>query len=257
MPDAVLPLPDFCDPDLKPRFSRDGWVQVPALDPAGTAQLRGLWAQVGKEHPGSYSTTIEKATSLPLRRRVSAEVVGCLASFAQGLVRGYRVISGGFIVKRPGAGDVPLHRHPVLIDEHRHAALLCWIPLQDTSVESGCMTVAAGTHRSRPMLGHVFPPSEAPEARDLPLSGGEALIMDHRLVHGSRANRTAEERLAVGLLLVPQGAALRFCRQADRLLEVFEVPDDFYLRWLPGAPPPLEGPPVLRLPLLPRPAPAG
>lgn len=237
---------------MQDRFARDGWAVAPALGPEATQALRALWHEVGPEHGGLYSTTNEKTTSLPLRLRVSAEVVRHAEPFVQRLVRGYRIVSGGFIVKRPGAAEVALHRHPSLIDEHRHAALLCWIPLQATSRESGCMVVTHGTHRSRPVLGHVFRPEEAPESRDLLQAEGEALVFDHRLVHGSRANATAQERLAVGILLVPEAVPLWYPRLAGRLLEIHEVPDDFYLRWLPGAPPPLEGAPTRSLPLVTR-----
>lgn len=199
------------------------------------------------EHPGSFAATSEKTTSFPLRQRVSDAILARVAPLGERLVQGYRAVSGGFMVKRPGGADVRLHRHGALLDESRHAALLVWVPLQDTSRETGCMVVVPGTHRVRSLTGLEM--EEPPEAREIPLEAGQALVMDHRLVHGSRPNPTAEERLAVAVLFVPVDAPLWYCHRSERTMDIFQVPDDFYRRWLPGAPPPLETAPILRLPL--------
>lgn len=243
---ADVPIPDFFDQALKPDFAQNGWLVAPSLAASEVEHLRTLWDEVGEQHSGLYATTTEKITSMPLRRQVSGEVVRCLEPFAKGLVRNCRVVQGGFIVKRPGARGLSCHRHPVFMDEAHNVALLVWVAMQDTTAESGCMTTACGTHRDRPLLGHVF---GTLEAREVPMKAGEALVMDHRLVHGSRSNTSAHERLAAGILVIPQGVPLWYVRTAGPLVEVFEVPDDFYLRWLPGTPPPLESSPAFRLPL--------
>lgn len=246
----MLPAPDFCDPALAEPFARDGWLAVPGPGPAGTEALRRLWDEVGPQHPGTFAATSEKTRSVALRQRVSEAVVHCLQPVAAGLVRGYRVVAGGFMVKRPGGDVVKLHRHQALMDEQRHAGLQIWVPLQDTTPESGSMVVVPGSHRVRAMTGlHIPPEEEPPETREVPLREGEALVMDHRLIHGSRPNRTARERLAVTVLLAPTAAPLWFCHRTERTLDVYQVPDDFYQRWLPGEPPPLECPPLVRLPL--------
>lgn len=242
-----LPHPDFRSPDLDAPFLRDGWLVAPSLGPPEIEALRTLWAEVGPEHAGAMATTSHRTDSEPLRRRVSETIGRAAESLTSDLVPGYRFVSAGFMVKRPGAGAVRLHRHEALLDEGRHAALLVWVPLQDTSSESGCMVVVSGTHRSRSLTGLEIP--ESPEAREVPMAAGQALVMDHRLIHGSRPNLSGDERLAVSILLAPDRVPLWYCRRSPRLLEIFEVPDDFYLRWIDGVPPPVETPPLFRFPV--------
>lgn len=223
---------------------------VPALGPREVEGLRALWAEVGAEHSGTFAATSYRTVPEGLRLRISASVVQAVAPMAAALVSGYRVVSGGFMVKRPEGDVVKLHRHDAVLDEGRHPALLLWVPLRDTAPGSGCMVVVPGTHRSRTLTGTEIPPSEEPpEALEVPMRAGEALVMDHRLVHGSRPNRTGEERAAVSILLAPEGVPLWYCRRSPRLLEVFEVPDDFFLRWVGGAAPPLQAAPLYRFPL--------
>lgn len=86
--------------------------------------------------------------------------------------------------------------------------------MTDTTLENGCLRALPGTHLKRIPLHDHLPPAHGPvvqaindlshpvfmdhpDAEDLPVRAGDLVINDARLLHGARANRTAQRRTLV------------------------------------------------------------
>ena len=68
----------------------------------------------------------------------------------------------------------------------------------------------------------------------LPMQPGQVLLMDNRLFHASPANRSERPRVVAAGIAVPRESQLLYCHRNlegdDTLLEIWEVPEDFYVR---------------------------
>jgi len=70
------------------------------------------------------------------------------------------------------------------------------------------------------------------------MKAGQAILQSQQLFHGSGSNLSPYERVAAYGVLVPTVSTLLFYYQDlqnhPEKLEVFEVDDDFYVRYVPG-----------------------
>jgi ectoine hydroxylase-related dioxygenase (phytanoyl-CoA dioxygenase family) len=156
------------------------------------------------------------------------------------------MVVGSFAVKQPSRDDddgfVGLHQDLSFVDEPRFAGISLWCPLEEVDERNGCLAVVVGSHRFNsfyrepcslpypdlvPLLEHNY-------LTQLPMAPGRALLMDNRLFHESKPNRTPRTRLVAAGVAVPRESRLLYCHRdldaAPDRLEVFEVPDDFYVR---------------------------
>ena len=127
--------------------------------------------------------------------------------------------SGGTfqIISKP-AGAPALYWHqdwarwddPISMSPWPQQVFLNWY-LTDTEVANGCLRVIPGSHRRRfDLHEHLTPPHESggydveetnewmfynhPDAIDVPISVGQLLIADARLLHGTHPNNSPERR---------------------------------------------------------------
>jgi hypothetical protein len=138
--------------------------------------------------------------------------------------------TGGFLISKPGGGP-PLFWHqdwwgwddPSSYDA-RAQQLFVMIYLTDTRPENGCLRVIPGSHRrdhplhhldaahSSGMQGYTDPSNPAyadhPDQVAVPVTAGDVLIGDARLIHGAFANRTHEERPLLTLWYMPNWTAM-------------------------------------------------
>ena len=168
------------------------------------------------------------------------------------VVPGYRLVFCNFLVKEPLPGDggvVQIHQDPTFVDEDRYDTIGIWVPLVDTNLENGAIAVIPGSHRwnhgprgyggrASPYLGLI--PTFLKHSQALPMRAGTALVFSQKVFHGSPANRSRATRISATALLAPNEVPLRCYYPNPKLpgkLEVFEVDDLFYTRYLYGTRP--------------------
>ncbi len=118
---------------------------------------------------------------------------------------------GHMIRKPPRIGDsLPWHQDEAYWEPtHDYRALGCWMPLDDATVESGCMSMIPGSHLgdivphrhlnddpSIEGLETVSPPARAREAVTLPTPAGGAVLHHCRMLHMSGPNVSDHVRRA-------------------------------------------------------------
>ena len=126
--------------------------------------------------------------------------------------------SGTFQIISKPAGAPALYWHqdwarwddPISRSPWPQQVFLNWY-LTNTSVANGCLRVIPGSHRRRIDLhDHLVPPHESggydveetnewmfydhPDAVDVPISAGQLLIADARMLHGTHPNVSPERR---------------------------------------------------------------
>lgn len=112
-------------------------------------------------------------------------------------------------------GRVPWHQdNGVLLPEADDSHILTvWIPLNDVTLENGCLAVLPGSHRDGLQV-HCPSPTKGPQipeprlqvdrATPLPMRAGSVLFMHQRTIHSSLDNKTTDKiRLSFDLRFQP------------------------------------------------------
>lgn len=110
-----------------------------------------------------------------------------------------------------------MHQDPSLIDETLGNSLVIWISLCDMDKNNGCLHVLPGSHlfgnsyRSNFHIKWLFEPYMDiinENAIPIPTKAGDIIIFDPALIHGSTANTTDKDRLAIQISAIPKNLEL-------------------------------------------------
>ena len=213
----------FKDPARQQEFARDGFTVARLLseEEAGSvyAEIEAIELGKGFEHnsPNPYHATYFDE-DVDYRRRALGFVRKAIEARAEQLLSDYRLVTAGFVVKRPGDGAVSLHRDWTLTETTEEVTLNFWCPLVDTDETNGTLRLVVGSHGLVPNIETAHVPSyfesygEAikPLARAIRVKAGEALIFDSGALHWSDANRSASPRPALLATWVPKESRVVF-----------------------------------------------
>lgn len=210
----------------------DGYCVVDGQLPDGALQRLERWSDdwiVRTQHPAQwkYQGSDIKLSGIRTRSRSvlkqpEDEMVDFLIEHPSEIMRALKMDdlhSGGTfqIISKPPHGPA-LYWHqdwmrwddPVSLSPWPQTVFLNWY-LTDTDVANGCLRVIPGSHRRRLELhrhliaaheGGGYDVSETnewmfydhPDAVDVPVTAGQLMIGDARLLHGTHPNTTAERR---------------------------------------------------------------
>lgn len=243
----------FVEPLHDDEFRRNGYTVLPPLDAQVVAELR---AQSAATCPAGVRQMYSNVHDLPLEvnTHIGDLIQAALAPVVRELLSGYEVRGGSFLVKGTGHdSECLIHQDWNAQDESEHLALVAWVPLTDVDVGNGCLVVAPGTHDvgSFPTLrganisdAHFALDGElADRCVSLPLSAGDICIFAQNLFHGSWANQSDHDRVALYAGLLPVGApTIHYLRDSTGTVRRLEVDNDFYYsgeaaRWASGTVP--------------------
>jgi hypothetical protein len=208
--------PVFTDERLERELTELGYVVVDMLDRDGVAQLAELHAAECDGDPAGLQFTTQYAAGAA-KDAIREGLVRAYRRDLAGLLHPQEVVVAAFITKgRSGDSAIPVHLDWAIVDEMRDRSVNVWIPLCDTHESNGALAMLPGSHRlpltrrgtdTAPAL--AAPPELMQERMTLvPMRAGQAVIYDHRTIHGSAANTSGERRVAAVMSLVPAGTAL-------------------------------------------------
>ncbi len=208
----------FVNNELESAITDNGFVIVKNLIPEQVCE--GLNTFFNRHNsPDTPPFNITNWTNdIENRKEVYTKVVAELLPFANAYLLNYKPVMAVYAAKKPGLNsDMKLHQDWSLVDETRFRSVSMWVALCDMDQNNGNLQVARKSHlyAGFPRGMHMPVPFENIKEElqqqyltDLPLSTGDAVIFDHRLVHCSPQNTTDKLRLAAVLALIPTEAEL-------------------------------------------------
>ena len=249
MNDAARPREPVWDGEAARRqLVRHGFCRVPGvLDRVALQATReaaeAALGTIGADHraqwrsQGSLVPVADHPSFAPLIAHA-----GFQAMFARLGLHGTLFSSGYVISKPPGGPALFWHQdwwgwqHPISRDD-RIAQVALFLYMTDTTRENGCLRLIPGTHRRPhplhdlvdahdPTLAEVKNPdddafaSHADEV-DVPVTAGDVVVVDARLIHGAHPNRSGAERTNITLWWHPDYEGLPASIKA-RIWQVYE-----------------------------------
>lgn len=238
-----MSAPILTDATADAALRGQGYVILDLLPPQAVSALLAVFAA----HEALHRFDFIASVLLPdhgLRASVHDGVAPLLRRHVMPLLPGHRLVLGSFAAKRAAApmGQMPLHQDCSFTEETRGTGITLWCPLVDVGPENGMLGVVPGSHLlanaqrdAKPLLPlETHAEIEARYLRGLPMRAGQVLVMDNRLVHGSKPNLGNAARPVAAGVAVPADAPLLCCYADENstppVTEIYAVPDDFYLR---------------------------
>jgi hypothetical protein len=238
----------FLDPELEARFRHEGFVILDLLGPEDVDSLLQGYQAFRRQHEHDGFTATVLLDDLAARRRAHEVVQEVLSRRVLSVFDDHRIAVASYAVKEASSqySHVGLHQDLTFVYEPRQAGVSLWSPLMEVNARNGWLGVAP---RSHVLNSHYREPCSLPY-RDLidiieqqyltylPMRPGQVLLMDSRLIHGSPSNQTDQPRVVAAGVIVPRESQLLYCHRElggdESVLEIWEVPPDFYLRHLIG-----------------------
>lgn len=240
------------DRDAETELDAVGYVVLPKLDDRLLRELRDLYDELGAapDDPRVALNWSFHSASSEYKRAVSDRVQGLLGAHLRAEFDSHEPFLTTFIIKWPGDnGAFAPHQDPSLVDERRFRGVTVWIPLEDTGhgsgPDNGMLHLVPGSHRFSDNLRVSdvdrwqfagLDDVVLERAVAVPMSAGEVLVFDNRVVHFSLPNRTDRARVVTSIGMRPAEAScvlLRPVGDTDRFA-IHEIPDEFYLDVLPA-----------------------
>ena len=226
----------------------EGFCRAPGvLDPAALQATReaaeAALGSIGADHRAQWRS---QGSLVPVADHPSFAALIAHAGFQQMFTRlglhGTLYSSGYVISKPPGGPALFWHQdwwgwqHPISRDE-RIAQLALFLYMTDTARQNGCLRLIPGSHRRPhalhdlvdahdPTLAEVKNPDDAAFAShadevDVPVTAGDVVVVDARLIHGAHPNRSGRERTNITLWWHPDYEGLPATIKA-RIWQVYE-----------------------------------
>ncbi len=232
----------FADAELNKTFEREGVVLVDLLDENDLAQLGEVYQRLDPKLDNGFYTSLWSADD-DYREASNRELTAIMLSKAKALFHNYTSLFADLIVKRPTQDShIGLHQDWQFVSEPDNTSLIVWCPLVDITEENGALQVVKRSHRFYdlprganipPPFGNLIDHIKGEYLDPIYMKRGQALIFDHSMIHGSEANKTPNDRVACGLVMVPEEAQLyHYHRKGDAdKVEKIKVDDTFYLNY--------------------------
>jgi len=222
-------------------FDKQGFIVLPFINQGEVEVLDKLFDELHPDINSSGFFSGSYSTDLAYKQKASDEIVNVFSRAYQELFVNYTPFGGAFLYKVPGQNSaLAAHQDWTIVDESKHVALNCWVPLCDVTIENGPLMIMPGSHFDNlnvvraPTMPFFFSGDDdlvVNELVPMEVKAGTAVILNQSVIHYSPANTSTKIRKAITAGVKSEGAQMYFHYKApgSELLEVFEVPDNFFL----------------------------
>lgn len=215
---------------LQKEFEEDGAVVIPNfINPNKLVEIQRLYEEYGVKNLSTiHSNILDGKPEFNHKLKYA-----CKALFKESIDANFEnhyVSGGAFLLKGTGESSVSsLHQDWTLVDETQYTSASIFCPVEDVTLENGCLQILKGSHRWFYNIARsINMPSVFIEfsqikrgLKALPVKAGEALLFDHKVFHGSLQNHTNKIRVAVAVGINTKGAELfHLIRKGEKVIKI-------------------------------------
>ena len=200
--------PVMKNPVLEQQLKEDGYVVIKGfLDQETVSKLISYNTKYRQEqhHDGIFNS-VWHSNDVEYKKRTLETLINLYTPFCEKYFKDHRIFGGSYISKPPhGKGESNPHIDFGIVDESVYRSFSLWLPLVPMREDNGALRVLKGSHR---LDKHVFRgpniPDQTIDIRDwlwehmdqLFVDPGDAVIYDHKAIHGSKDNFSDVDRIA-------------------------------------------------------------
>lgn len=228
---------------LQQQYDEAGYVAVDLLSSEQVNRLRDVYDNhiIANDRAFFISNWVNDVQNRVAISNLSQKI---LRPYLDNLLQDFKTVTSVFAEKKAGTQEqFVLHQDISITDESKYASVNVWIPLQDVDETSGAIHLVPRSHllptpvRSNLDVSGIENIREhivKNYARVVPLRAGQAMIWNHRLIHGSAPNLSSRNRIASVSLMIPRQAPVLFYYgtklSSDNTIdaEVLQFDDDYY-----------------------------
>lgn len=220
-----------------------GYVVIDFVTEEQVETLHKFYNDYPHSVPGYFHTT-HFSCNFDYKRKVHNFILQQLQENVDSIFNQHRPIFANFMVKESGESSLmPLHADWTYVDEDKSSSYSIWLPLVDTTIENGCLGVVPFSHHlTNKIRGPHILQWEHPlddeiireNGKLLPLSAGQAVIFNHKLLHFSPPNTSEKVRPAINISIVPYNTDIVHYAVPDGQDEILKFnvsSSDFYIQY--------------------------
>lgn len=223
----------FYSSKIQEKFEKDGFAIIRFKDYFVLEQLERIHQEFfTSEISGLYAS--HNINSYETNQTISLSIENAIQSLFKHHFNAVQFILGHYMIKAHSVGDeFQLHQDWSVTDEQIFFSAHLWIPLQDTNYNNGTMFVIPGSHLyfNNYRSGSLnIPRIKRDKLIDkmivpVPVKKGEMLIYHPALFHGSYANQSKKNRVAVLVSLLQKDCLLKYFHKDDKKtgLDVYDI----------------------------------
>ena len=233
----------FRDTEIQQQFDIDGYVLFDFITEEQAKAIGEKFYQLHDTIPaGFYADAFSPDDEL--KREIFEHTEAIIQPTFDRFFKDYKKLGSTFLCKGVGLeGNVNVHQDWMTVDENKYYTGTIWIPVQDTNEENGALRVIPGSHtffdsyRSNNIPVSYYGSEKLlwENMLTINMKAGQALVINHAIIHGSSPNLSAKERLVIAYGITCKDAKLQFYhmepKSNDNFIEKFDMPDDFFLKY--------------------------
>lgn len=234
--------PILKDPQMELQLEKEGYLVIPRfLSSEGVSEL----AEYNEANQPEFVhnaiiNSVWHSSDVEYKENTIKKIIDVYTPFCEKYFVDYNIFGGSFVIKPPhGKGESNPHIDFGIVNEDVYRSFNLWIPLVPTTDENGALRVLKGSHNKKHIFRGPNIPDQALGIRDwlwsnsdiLELQPGDAVLYDHRAIHGSKANFTSVPRVATSCAITNAGAemVLYFWDEEKRKVVAYETDPSYLL----------------------------
>jgi hypothetical protein len=234
----------FKDSEMQKLFEKQGFVIVHILDNKEINKLLELFKNSHKEIAKSGMVLGGLEDNISFKKEVSHNIINIIEKKLNNIFTNYVIQSSSFVYKAVDKKNEFLpHQDWTMVNEDRYVSANCWVPLVDINKDNGAVCVLPGSH----FLNHPIHRSHSfgyyfDEHRDIVhkylvpifLKAGEAIILNHSLIHYSLPNYSSSIRpVCITAIKNKNAPNIMYFKnnKEDKEMDIYEMPDDVKYRF--------------------------
>ena len=223
-------------------LNKNGFIICDALT---ESQLRKYRVKFNKWHNKSVGSFYKSYFSdqANYKADIENEIIDDFNELVEKKFQNCQLFGGMYVVKPFGnEGHLPPHQDWSFVDEQKHWSLNMWCPLQDVNATNGNMLMLPGSHSyMKTIRGSKTKDQYLDQKKlldnymlDQPMKAGQAIFFFHGIIHGSKPNKTVNDRVSLGLSLIEQNAPVYYHYYNEKInqTEVFKTDTKFYQNYV-------------------------